>query len=379
MEAVMGVQGIPGGGWAVLVLGLAVWFAAFAVARALSRRDFLLDLPNSRSSHHRLTPRSGGVAVFTAWATGLFLFVCLSPSAGMTAFPLVAVTLLVFAVGLLDDRKGVSARAKLATQMLAALLFLAFHGPLQEGPAPLLGLTALGAVGGVLTVLWIVGFMNAYNFIDGINGLAASCGGFVLAALAVAATFAGAPAVGAAAGLLAAALFGFLPVNFPAGRLFMGDNGSQSVGYIAAALGVLAAQKTDGVVSALFLPTAAAPLLFDVMFTVAHRAARGRNIVAAHREHLYQLLVRTGWTHARVTAAYLAATALSTAAAFVVLQAPPGLQFAPMAVLFLVYLAPALSLFAKARRLGLLPSRAESRAASGSLSGGLAPASRPAE
>ncbi|MBY0421594.1 MAG: hypothetical protein K2Q06_04765, partial [Parvularculaceae bacterium] len=235
MEAVKGVGDIPGGGWAVLALGVAVWSMAFLAARALSRRQFLLDVPNGRSSHRRLTPRSGGVAITTAWATGLFLLVCLAPASGVTAFPLVAATLLVFAVGLFDDRSGVSARVKLATQVAAACLFLAFHGPLHDGPAPFLGLTPLGAVGVVLTLLWIVGFMNAYNFMDGVNGLAASCGGFVLAALAAAAAVAGAPVVGVAAGLLAAALFGFLPINFPSGRLFMGDNGSQSVGYIAAA------------------------------------------------------------------------------------------------------------------------------------------------
>lgn len=339
--------------WALIVIGAAVFAIAFFVARAVAHRGLLPDLPNARSSHDRVTPRSGGMAIASAWSLGAFFYVWAAPSAGLMVFPLVFITLLVFIVGLMDDKYGLSALAKFAMQFGAAALFLYFVGPLAVGPTPLLGLAPLGMLGAALTTLWIVGFMNAYNFMDGVNGIAAACGGFALAALAAASAFAGAEDVAAAAGFLSLALFGFLPVNFPSGRIFMGDNGSQPVGFLAAALAVIAAIKTDAKVGALFLPTALAPFLFDVMFTVAHRALRGRNVVAAHREHLYQLLNRLGAGHARVTAIYLAATALSSAFAFASLQLAPAWQFAPLAALYLLFLWPALALYRRARAKGL--------------------------
>lgn len=137
----------------------------------------------------------------------------------------------------------------------------------------------------------------------------------------------------------------------------MGDNGSQAVGFLAAALAVLAASDTGGKVSALFLPTAAAPFLFDVIFTVTHRLLRGQNIASAHREHLYQLLARRGWSHARVATAYLAATAASSAVAFAALQLPAAWQFAPLVGLFVIFLLPAIAVFTRARRAGMMARR----------------------
>jgi UDP-N-acetylmuramyl pentapeptide phosphotransferase/UDP-N-acetylglucosamine-1-phosphate transferase len=346
-----------GAPWAILAIGIAVMAIAYVVSRAFARRGLLPDRPNGRSSHAEVTPRSGGMAITAAWMIGMFLVVSIAPSTGLVIFPLIFITLFVFIVGLVDDKYSLPASIKLAAQMGAAVAFIGFLGALQAGPAPFVGLIVLGVAGPVLTVLWIVGFMNAYNFMDGVNGIAAACGGFALAALAAAAAFSGATAVAVGAGFLAFALFGFLPVNFPSGRIFMGDNGSQAVGFLAAALAILAAAETEGKISALFLPTAFAPFLFDVIFTVSHRFLRGRNVAAAHREHVYQLLSRRGWSHSRVAASYLAATAVSAAAAFAALQLPPKWQFAPLAWLFLAFLPPALSVLSRARRAGMLERR----------------------
>ncbi len=345
-----------GAPWAILAIGIAVLTIAFVVSRSFAKRGLLPDRPNGRSSHKEVTPRSGGMAITAAWMIGMFLVVSIAPSTGLIVFPLIFITLFVFIVGLTDDKYALPAWMKFAAQAGAAFAFIGFLGGLDQGPAPLLGVIDLGFAGPILTALWIIGFMNAYNFMDGVNGMAAASGGFALAALSAAAAFSGATAVAVAAGFLAVALFGFLPVNFPSGRIFMGDNGSQSVGFLTAALAVLATVETDGKTSAFFVPTVLAPFLFDVAFTLVHRTLRGRNIVSAHREHLYQLLARMGWSHARVSAAYLAATALSAAAAFVSLRLSPGLQFAPMAILFAAFIVPALLIFRRARRAGLIAS-----------------------
>lgn len=348
---------MAGAPWAILAIGIVVFSISFVVSRAFARRGLLPDRPNSRSSHTAVTPRSGGMAITSAWMIGMFLVVSVAPSTGLVIFPLIFITLFVFIVGLVDDRYSLPATIKLAGQVGAAAAYIGFLGALEKGPAPFVGLITLGIAGSALTLLWIVGFMNAYNFMDGVNGIAAGCGGFALAALAAAAAFSGATAVAVGAGFLAFALFGFLLVNFPSGRIFMGDNGSQTVGFLAAALAVLAAGETNGKVSALFLPTAFAPFLFDVIFTVSHRFLRGRNVAAAHREHLYQLLARRGWSHARVAASYLAATAASSAVAFAALQLPPQWQFAPLVALFAVFLPPALTIYARAQRSGMVERR----------------------
>lgn len=338
-----------GAPWAILMIGVVVLTIAFVVARAFAERGVLPDRPNSRSNHIAVTPRSGGMAIVSAWMIGMFLVVSIAPSTGLIIFPLIFITLFVFIVGLIDDKYSAPAWMKLAAQLGAAFAFIGFLGALERGPAPIIGMTDLGVAGPILTILWIVGVMNAYNFMDGVNGMAASCGGFALAALSAATAFSGATTISAAAGFLALSLYGFLPVNFPSGRIFMGDNGSQSVGFLAAAIAIVAASETAGRVSALFLPTALAPFLFDVTFTVAHRTFRGRNVAAAHREHLYQLLVRSGWSHARVSTVYLAATAASSAAAFASLQLPAQWQFVPLAALFCVFIPPAFIVYRRAR------------------------------
>lgn len=344
------------------LIGLLVLFISHVIARHAAANGILPDRPNDRSSHGEVTPRSGGMAIAAAFAIGMLFYVCMAPSVGRIVFPLVFITLLVFVFGLFDDRNSLRPAIKLAAQIAAAALFLSFIGGVEFWPAPMIGQVDFGALGVALTAVWIVGFMNAYNFMDGVNGIAASCGGFALCALAAAAAAMGASATMAGAALLSLSLFGFLPVNFPSGRLFMGDNGSQTVGFLMPALATLGALESDGRLGILFLPTAMAPFLFDVMFTIAHRLARGQNVFSAHREHLYQLLTRFGWSHARVTAMYLSATALSTAGAFFILPLEPALESVPLIALFALFLGPASVVFRSAKDAGFLAKRKMSEA-----------------
>jgi UDP-GlcNAc:undecaprenyl-phosphate/decaprenyl-phosphate GlcNAc-1-phosphate transferase len=246
------------------------------------------------------------------------------------------------------------AAVKLIGQIAIATLFVFLFGAVETAPAPFVGVVVLGPAAAALTVFWIVAFMNAFNFMDGANGIAATAAIFGLSALAVAAAAAGAGSWAAAAALLAAAVFGFLPLNFPKARLFLGDSGSQSIGFAIAAVAALVARQGEGGVSALLAPTIFMPFLFDVAFTLAHRAARRRNIAEAHNEHLYQLLIRLGAPHSSVTTLYLCLIAFSTLAAIFAAALPARLQFLAPAALFALFLAPAIMLFRKALAAGLL-------------------------
>lgn len=345
---------------AALLLAAAALAAAalsFFSGRFLARRQWVADMPGARSNHRRPTPRTGGVAAMAGFlppALGLILV-----EADFWKF--LALVTGAFALGFADDVRAMPAAAKLIGQIVLAALFVILFGAVDTVPAPLVGTIQLGLFAPALTMFWIVAFMNAFNFMDGANGLAATAAIFALSALAVAAAAAGAGAYGAAATLLAAALFGFLPLNFPKAQLFLGDGGSQSIGFAIAAIAVLAAQA-PGAVSPLFAPTVFLPFLFDVAFTLAHRAMRRQNVFQAHREHLYQLLIGLGARHSAVTTLYFGLVALSTLAAIVAAGLPPAWQFLAPAGLIALFMAPALLLCRRAAARGLLVAATAPRA-----------------
>lgn len=333
-----------------LIAGAALLAAALAFlsGRFLAGKTWLADLPGARSSHQAPTPRTGGAAIMTGFLVAALALSINAPE----LLKFAAVAFAAFALGLIDDARPMRAALKLLGQVAVASLFVVLFGPVESVPLPVLGEVALGVAAPALTVFWIVAFMNAYNFMDGVNGIAATAAIFALSALAVAAAGAGSAAWAGASVIAAAALFGFLPHNFPQARLFMGDGGSQSTGFLIAALASLASAG-DTPVSALFMPTVFMPFLFDVAFTLAHRAARRRNIAEAHNEHLYQLLIRLGASHARVTTIYLALVAVSTVTAIFAGSLPAEWRFAAPAALFALFMAPALVVYRRAAAAGL--------------------------
>lgn len=343
---------------AVMVVSAAVMAGAVshAIARYVSRRALFPDRPNGRSSHRRTTPRSGGFAIIGGFAvaTALYGAFLASVDAGGDYAALVAGALAAFGFGALDDRRRLGARVKLLAQVVIAVAFVVFSGAVARVPLPFVGETALGWAAAPLTVFWIVAFMNAFNFMDGVNGIAGACAVFVLSAMAVAAAGSGEAAWAAPAIFLACALFGFLPLNFPAARLFMGDGGSQCVGFSIAALAALISSGQAAAVTPLFVPIAFMPFLFDVFFTLAHRVRRRCNILEAHKEHVYQLLVRMGRSHHSVTTLYLTLTVVSTTFAIVANAMSAKLQFLAPLVLIALFLPPALALYRRAAAQGLL-------------------------
>jgi UDP-N-acetylmuramyl pentapeptide phosphotransferase/UDP-N-acetylglucosamine-1-phosphate transferase len=177
---------------------------------------------------------------------------------------------------------------------------------------PFAGRVQAGWVGVVLAGLWIVGLINAYNFMDGIDGLAGGQG--LVAGLAWAAFgfVGGQPFLGGVGLLLAGSSAGFLGHNWPLGgsraRIFMGDVGSAFLGYAFAALAVAAIGQAPRMVLAGVL--AVWPFVFDTAFTFARRLSRREDVFSAHRSHLYQRLIITGCSHRDVTLLYLALAAL---------------------------------------------------------------------
>jgi UDP-N-acetylmuramyl pentapeptide phosphotransferase/UDP-N-acetylglucosamine-1-phosphate transferase len=209
---------------------------------------------------------------------------------------------LVFAVGFLDDRRGVGPALKAAPQLLAAVLIVLFVARIDSVLLPG-GITlVLGGLAGPLTVFWLVGFSNGYNFMDGIDGIAAVHAGVAAALFSVAGWLGGAEEVLWLSLPLAGASLAFLSVNRPPAKVFMGDCGSLPVGFLLAALAVLGhvSGGVPFVTSFLIL----GPFLFDTLYTLSRRLWRGENVLEPHRSHLYQRLVISGLSHASVTVLY---------------------------------------------------------------------------
>ena len=342
--------------YAILVAAVLTFVVSLAGARLAMHSDTLLDDPNHRSSHDAAVSRAGGLAMLAALLAGLFVIGVFSGGQDLAAPALKFMALAVFAggVGLADDQLDLRPLVKFAGQFLAGLGFVWLLGPLQTAPLPFLGETALGFFGVFVTVFWIVAFINVFNFMDGVNGIAAGAAFVGLSLFALAAVFTGATAAAVIALLAALAAAGFLPANVVRGRLFMGDCGSHFLAFVIAGLGVFAANASNGAASALLMPVIFLPFIIDVAFTLIHRSIRGQNVLTAHREHAYQLILRQGASHGAVAAIFSGLVAFCAAAAILMLALPPSLMWAAPAAIAAVGFAAAAALYIRARKDGLL-------------------------
>lgn len=273
-------------GAAVAAAALAASFLLAEGWRRFALRCGHLDLPGERRLHQQPTPRGGGIGIALVLLAG-------APWLGAGWPGFAAGMALCAGGGLLDDLRPLRPLAKLALQAAGALC-LALAWPLLPGVLPPVPGVALAA-------LLVLSMVNIWNFMDGSNGLAASQA--IVAALAMA-WLGPSPAALLLATLLAAACLGFLPLNFPRARLFLGDVGSHALGFGLAAIALQAAPAAGEGAWLLWLPASA--MLLDAGLTLLSRARRREVLWRAHREHLYQRAVAAGWSHAGVCGLYLA-------------------------------------------------------------------------
>jgi UDP-N-acetylmuramyl pentapeptide phosphotransferase/UDP-N-acetylglucosamine-1-phosphate transferase len=278
-----------------LLFHLLVGASGAWLARRYALRRNLVDLPGERRSHSVPTPRSGGIGIVVAVLAGGGLLLLRHEAAPVLGFALSGLAV-VAGIGLADDHRSLSPWLRLGVQALAAGL-LAFGAWLTWHDAWL----SVAAFGSAMVLT------NVWNFMDGIDGIAASQAMFVALAIAISG-FAG-WITWIAAGLLAACL-GFLPFNFPKARLFLGDVGSGAIGFLLAVLLVsaLAGAGPRSCAMWLLLPSA---FLIDASLTLGGRLLRGEPWWRPHALHAYQRWARQAGSHVPVTLAYAAWTALA--------------------------------------------------------------------
>jgi Fuc2NAc and GlcNAc transferase len=323
------------------ILALAALVLAAAVTgwvRHVALRRAWLDVPNARSSHGTPTPRGGGIGIVAASALG---FLVLASTGAIDRDLLLALLggPAVAWIGFRDDRKPVSAGLRLVIHLAAAAWALAWLGgvpPIRFGST----VVEFGVAGYVLGALAIGWTLNLFNFMDGIDGIAAGEAAFMALAGAWLAHEASVAGVPAASLVFGGACLGFLAWNWPPARIFMGDVGSGYLGYVLAVL-ALATMRESPV--GLFVWLALGGVFFvDATVTLLRRALRGERPHEAHRSHAYQWLSRAWRGHRPVTVAVLAVNvAVLLPVAALCLRFPEtaaGLVAATLAALALVVL-----------------------------------------
>jgi Fuc2NAc and GlcNAc transferase len=274
------------------------------VARRFALARGVLDVPNERSSHEAPTPRGGGAAIVLSAAAAWIALGLIGVVQAHIVIALLGGGLAIAAIGLLDDRFRLSARVRLSVHFAAAwwaLVWLNGLPPVQVGEHVIV----FGWAGYLLAMPAIVWAVNLFNFMDGIDGIAASeaifmvCGGILL----VLVNDGGHPhpAIGL---VFVAACCGFLLWNWPPAKIFMGDVGSGFLGYVIAVLAVIEAHESA--VALLVWLMLGGVFFVDATVTLARRLLRGERLYEAHRTHLYQCLARRWRSHRRVTLAVLA-------------------------------------------------------------------------
>jgi UDP-N-acetylmuramyl pentapeptide phosphotransferase/UDP-N-acetylglucosamine-1-phosphate transferase len=258
--------------------------ALVPVAMLVLGRMRVFDHPTARSSHNRPTLRGGGLAPAGAMLVALAISAAVP---GRARLYLVLTAAAFGAIGLAEDVRGIDVFGRLGLQGLASLAAL-----------PLVGLLDWPAWAGVLVVLWVVGFANAFNFMDGINGISCACALVTGAAWWVIGDAAGADVLAVGGIVAAAAALGFGPVNIPSARMFLGDTGSYFLGAWLAVLAVVGL-GTDAPPEAVIAPLVL--YLADTGTTLLRRIARGDRWHEAHADHAYQRLVRAWWSHTTTT------------------------------------------------------------------------------
>jgi len=289
-----------------IVWALWIGFGTFLVSLLMTRLMIgvnIHDTPVHRSSHKKITPRSGGVGIivgFAAYTTyGLFNN---HYELDWRVFTIGSAVLGLALVSLLDDIKGVALRYKLLAQVIVSSLIVASGLSIDQLPLPHLGVLELGQLGGILSLFSIIFFTNTFNFMDGLDGLTAGstlvasffcaligflCAEHIFFYLSIALFF---------------STLGFFIYNFSPARIFMGDVGSQFLGVLWAIMLLLSVHASHSLYTILLLFFS---FIYDVSLTILRRLIKGQSIWKPHRTFLFHILHRGGLSHRRISLIYM--------------------------------------------------------------------------
>jgi UDP-GlcNAc:undecaprenyl-phosphate GlcNAc-1-phosphate transferase len=295
----------------LVIFGISLFFSlvlTWCVRNLAMGRGWVAPPIQDRDLHVTPLPRLGGVPIFLSFLISIavallaglrFPALAVGPSIRTLLTILVPATL-IFLLGIYDDIHSVGPYTKFAVQAVAAIML--FAGGLRILDLPVL----FGArhlpwpIGLPITVLWVIGITNAFNLIDGLDGLAAGSALFSTLVVFVVAIFNGSSLVSLLTIALAGAILGFLRFNFNPATIFLGDCGSLFIGFMLSALALVGSEKAPTVIAvAIPLVSFGLPIL-ETTLSVMRRLISGRPLFTADREHIHHKLLQRGMTHRQV-------------------------------------------------------------------------------
>lgn len=278
----------------ITLLAFAVSFAATPFAIKIAPKIGAIDIPkDQRRMHTKPMPRFGGISMFLGTEIALAVFFHDDPK----VLTIILGGACIYAVGVIDDLKGMKAKVKFALQILSAVVI--FIGGIRIDFVrnffneseylffpPWLSF--------FITILWVVGITNTVNLIDGLDGLAAGVASIASSCIAYTAVLSGQYEVAAAMLAVAGGALGFLPFNFHPAKIFMGDSGSLYLGFMIAAVSILGSTKGATLISTIVPFLVLGLPIFDTAFAIIRRWVNGYPIMQADKGHIHHRIMATG-------------------------------------------------------------------------------------
>ena len=266
-----------------------------------------VDRPANRKIHGRITPRLGGIGLFFGMWAPLVLLFCFNSvfvlqflENDKKLFLIFSGGLAMLLIGVLDDTRGLSSKLKFALQFPVAILLVIGGAKFDSITIPFFGPIGLGAMGSLLSVLWLVGVTNAVNLIDGVDGLASGVAYLVALAIATLSIYSGQIFLAIVMCSIAGACMGFLRYNFSPAKIFLGDSGSLFLGVTLAISSTLGSYK-EKLGTSLVIPVILMGYpIADTLLSMVRRYVRGKPMFTGDASHIHHRLLHKGLDHRKV-------------------------------------------------------------------------------
>jgi UDP-GlcNAc:undecaprenyl-phosphate GlcNAc-1-phosphate transferase len=312
------------------LVALFVAVVATQGVRRMATHVGAVDTPDDyRKMHHEAVPGLGGLAIFVAFLVPVcalyffntYVFTYIFSGHRLEALGCVLGGATALAIGVADDLKDLRPRTKLLWQILPAAIAFSTGSAISVVSLPFVGSIHLGWLSFPITALWFLGCMNAVNFLDGLDGLAAGVILFVSLTLFLVGLMFNNVFSMVLMACLSGAILGFLVFNFHPARIFLGDSGSMLLGYLVAALSLMASRKAEAAV-ALLIPVVALGLpILDTGLAILRRWYKRLPLESADRQHIHHVLIGMGWSHRRaVFLLYAVCVALGLSALLITVE-----------------------------------------------------------
>lgn len=298
------------------------WVRAYATVRGWIAKPEL-----ERHVHTASVPRLGGIAIFGSFIVMAGIAVLLPKSTGLhlslpahTILSIFGAALIIFALGLYDDLRGVGPYVKFSVQAVAAVFLYAGGVGVERLDLVSAGHSLRTVVGLPLTVIWVLLITNAFNLVDGLDGLAAGSAFFSTIVLFVASLLTPNATVTLLTIALAGVILGFLRFNFHPASIFLGDCGSTFIGFMLAALALAGSQKAPTMIAVAIPVVSFGFPLLDVALALTRRFLGGKPLFAGDRDHIHHKLLNRGWSQRAAVLVLYGVTAIFALLSLVILH-----------------------------------------------------------